>query len=166
LRAAVELAPRGLSIRIYHDLSTIPQFNEDLEYGGGAALEPVLRLRRAVVAADGLLIATPEYSNSIPGVLKNVLDWLSRSEPDEPLVGKPVAIVGATSGSWGTRYAQAALRQVLFATHSQVQARPGVYVRDAGTKFVEGRLIDESTRKILAEALADFAAWIEQTAPR
>jgi len=161
LRAAAELAPAGMVFEIYDGLGALPFFHADLELEGGAALAPVADLRRAACAADGLFISTPEYNQSIPGVLKNAIDWLSRSGPGEPLAGKPVAIAGVSSGTWGTRYAQATLRAVLFATQAQVQARPGLYVREAAQKFVDGRLVDASTRAALAEALIDFAAWIE-----
>ena len=113
LEAAAGLAPDGLSIDVYAGLGSIPLFNEDLERPG--LLPPgVADLRRAVARSDALLIATPEYNQSIPGVLKNTIDWLSRSEPREGLSGLPVAITGATTGPWGTRLAQSELRHTLF----------------------------------------------------
>ena len=86
LQAAVECAPAGMEIRHLRDLASIPLFNEELEIGGGP--DAVALLRRQVAAAEGLLIATPEYNQSIPGVLKNAIDWLSRPAPDEVLVTK------------------------------------------------------------------------------
>lgn len=152
--------PAGMTVVIYNGMASIPLFNEDLELGGGPAV--VRSLRREVAAADGILIATPEYNQSLPGVLKNTVDWLSRPAPDEVLVGKPVAIIGASSGRWGTRLAQAALRQVLYATESIVLPKPAVYVREAARLFDErGRLIDQPTGEMLEALLAAFASWIE-----
>ena len=135
LEAAVECAPEGMNIAIA-GLEGIPLFSEDLEAAGEP--EAVAVLRGGVERADGLLIATPEYNQSIPGGLKNAIDWLSRRE--EVLARKPVCIVGATAGRWGTRLAQAALRQVLGATESLVMparrftcARPQTSSSPAGS---------------------------------
>ncbi|HSB60074.1 MAG TPA: NAD(P)H-dependent oxidoreductase, partial [Vicinamibacteria bacterium] len=114
LEAAAESARPGMSIVLYDELASIPPFNGDLELATGGGPDAVCRLRRQVASADGLLVATPEYNHSIPGVLKNAIDWLSRPGPEEVLVGKPVALVGASSGEWGTRLAQSALRQVFY----------------------------------------------------
>ena len=166
LTAAVECAPAGMAVLIYDELASIPLFNEDLELATGSGPDVVRRLRRQVASADGLLFATPEYNQSIPGVLKNAIDWLSRPGPDEVLVGKPVAVIGASSGRWGTRLAQSALRQVLYATESLVMVKPGMYVREAERLFDEaGRLVDQSTRKLLEAVLAVFANWIDLVAP-
>jgi len=122
----------------------------------------VRALRDLVAAADGLLLATPEYNWGIPGVLKNAVDWLSR--PPEVLIGKPVAIIGASSGRWGTRLAQAALRQVMTATESLVMPAPALFVRDAATMFDDhGQLIDAGVRAQLDAVLAAFATWIDKT---
>jgi chromate reductase len=158
-RAAAERAPAGLEVALWDDLAAIPLFSEDLEAAG--VPEPVAGLRRAVAAADGVLIATPEYNQSIPGVLKNAVDWLSR-RPERVLRGKPVAIVGATPGLWGTRFAQAELRHVLTATESLVLPVPAVFLRDAAAVFDgEGRLTDERTLESLGRLLAAFGEWIE-----
>jgi len=156
LRAAREHAPDGMDIRLYDDLASIPPFNEDLETDGGP--QSVRALHRDVAGADGLLISTPEYNWSIPGVLKNAIDWLSR---DEVLAGKPVAIMGVTAGRWGTRLAQAALRQVLTATESLVLPTPALFIHDAPRAFdAEGRLSDAATAKQLEHLLHAFARWI------
>ena len=105
-------------IHVYEGLGALPLFDEDLECETSGGPEAVQNLRQAVAAADGLLISTPEYNHSIPGVLKNALDWLSRPAPEQVLVDKPVAVIGASSGRWGTRLAQNALRQVLLAAES------------------------------------------------
>lgn len=166
LQAAVESAPAGMAVLIYDELASIPPFNEDLELATGGGPDVVRRLRRQAASADGLLIATPEYNRSIPGVLKNAIDWLSRPAPDEVLVGKPVAVIGASTGRWGTRLAQSALRQVLSATESLVLAKPAMFVREAEGLFDEaGRLVDQPTRGQLGAVLAAFANWIDLVAP-
>ena len=162
LDAAAELVPAGMTLRTAESLDSIPLFSEDREHAGAPGFDAVQRLREQVAHADGVLIATPEYNQSIPGVLKNAIDWLSRPLPDEVLTGKPVAVIGASGGRWGTRLAQAALRQVLYATESPVLPRPALYLREATQMFdAQGRLVDTKTRESLAELLAAFAQWIE-----
>jgi chromate reductase, NAD(P)H dehydrogenase (quinone) len=163
LEAAVDCAPPGTVIRIYEEMASIPLLDQDLELAtGGRGPDSVRRFRRQVARADGLLIATPEYNHSIPGVLKNAIDWLSRPGPEEVLIGKPVAVVGASSGRWGTRLAQAALRQVLFATESLVMPKPALFVREAEGLFDEaGQLLDHPTRHGLETLLTAFATWID-----
>jgi len=166
LEAAAASAPAGMTVAIYDALARLPPFDEDLERESGGGPEPVHRLRGLVAAADGLLIATPEYNQSFPGVLKNAIDWLSRPAPDEVLARKPVAVIGATPGRWGTRLAQAALRQVLHATEAVVLPAPTLFVRDAALLFdASGRLTDEPTREALRELLAAFERWIDAVAP-
>jgi chromate reductase len=161
LAAAAGLAPAATTVRLFADLASIPLFDEDLEGEEAALPDAVVRLRRAVDSADGVLIATPEYNQSIPGVLKNAVDWLSRS--GEVLAEKPVAVVGASTGPWGTRLAQSALRQVLHATGSLVLPGAALYARDAAHLFDgDGRLVDPATREALANVLARFADWIHR----
>jgi chromate reductase, NAD(P)H dehydrogenase (quinone) len=153
LEAALTLTPPGLVLVTSEQLAALPLFNEDLESTDGGP-EAVRRLRREVGQADALLIATPEYNQSIPGPLKNAIDWLSRPGPDEVLEGKLVSVIGATAGPWGTRLAQAALRQTLYASGAQVLRGPALYVREAGRVFdAGGRLIDPSTRRSLEAVL-------------
>lgn len=167
LEAATELAPQGMVLAIEDELKVLPFFDEDLERETGGGPDAVRRLRRRVAAADGLLVATPEYNHSLPGVLKNAIDWLSRPAPDEVLAGKPVAILGATQGAWGTRLAQATLRQVFTATESRVLPSPALYLRDAARLFDDdGRLVDASTRARLGALLAAFSDWMDLAAPR
>jgi chromate reductase, NAD(P)H dehydrogenase (quinone) len=167
LEAAAAGAPPGLAMTLYEEMGELPLFNEDLEAPDGRGPEAVQRLRRQVAEADGLLFATPEYNHSIPGVLKNTLDWLSREAPDMVLAGKPVAVIGATGGRWGTRLAQSALRQVLFATESLVLPAPALFVAEAGKLFdPAGRLIDRRTREQLVAVLAAFADWIDRVGDR
>ena len=162
VRAAADLAPGGIRVLPYEDLAAVPLFDEDLELESQGNPPGVLALRRAVAAADGLLISTPEYNWGPPGVLKNAIDWLSRPAPDEVLVGKPVAVMGVSGGRWGTRLAQAGLRQVLTATESLVLSAPAVFVADAGRAFDEqGRLSDATVRGQVAALLEAFARWID-----
>ena len=164
LQAAAKLTPPGLSLPVYDDLGSVPLFNEDLEAGGQP--EGVARLYAAVVRADGVLIATPEYNQSIPAVTKNVVDWLSRGDPDA-LAGKPIAIMGATPGAWGTRLSQAALRQTLAACGALVMPAPHLYVRSAAELFdPEGNLKDERTSASLKRFLESFERWISWSEKR
>ena len=158
VEAAADCAPPGIEVRVYRGLAELPLLNQDLEaaaFGAG----PVRVLCDQVAAADGLLIATPEYNHSVPGVLKNAIDWLSRPLAGEVLVGMPVAVVGASAGRWGTRLAQAQLRQVLFATESLVLAGPALYLAEADAAFDPGgRLTDEAARRALRQILKLIAA--------
>lgn len=165
LRAATDLAPPAVQIELFEALATIPLFNEDLETDG-EAIGAVNALRQEVAHADGLLISTPEYNHSMPGVLKNLIDWLSIGGSTSVLNGKPVAVVGVTSGPWGTRLAQAAARQVLYATGSLVLPAPAVFIRNAVDLFdSSGTLVDDRTRATLGRLLHAFQAWIRQVAP-
>jgi chromate reductase len=111
LRAAGELLPPGVQLQIYDGLRELPPYDPDRDL---ESPPPAVRLlREAIAAADGMLIATPEYNGSIPGVLKNALDWASRPFPDNALRGKPVAVIGASTGLFGAVWAQADVRKVL-----------------------------------------------------
>jgi chromate reductase len=158
LTALSALAPREMSINLYDGLGAVPMFNEDLELPSAPA--SVTQLRSTIALADGLLIATPEYNQSLPGVVKNLVDWLSRGEP-EVLAGKPVGIVGVTAGRWGTRLAQAALRQTLTACGAVIMPTPQIYLDNAGQLFdVEGRLLEPRARESLATFAASFDRWV------
>ena len=162
LESARHCAPPDCRIELFDGLADVPLFDEDME-----DVEPlhngVRHLRKAIAAADGLLIATPEYNQSIPGVLKNTIDWLSRPLPGDILAGKPVAILGASTGRWGTRLAQAALRQTLTAAEAQVMPAPMLFVRDADQMFDgDGSLRDVTTRNALQALLLSFSQWIER----
>lgn len=161
LEAAARSAPANVQVRVYQHLAAIPLFNEDLAQAAGRGPQSVVQLRRAVRESDGLIIATPEYTQSIPGVLKNVLDWLSLPAPDRVLAGKPVAVIGASTSASGTRLAQSALRQVLFATESRVLTGPALFARGADQLFdSSGRLVDSAIENQLDSVLAAFANWI------
>ena len=166
LRNARELLPNDVQLEIFDGLKAIPPYDAD-DDDPEHPLPEIAAFKRAIDEADGLLIATPEYNHSIPGVLTNAIDWLSRETAGDVLGGKPVAVVGASSGPWGTRLAQAALRQVLYATGSPVLAAPALYFRDARKLFDDsGRLTDEPARDRLAAVLVAFARWIDLAAAR
>jgi chromate reductase len=166
LSAAAELLPEGMTLEIF-DIAPIPLYNEDVELAGLPA--SVKAFRERIAAADALLIATPEYNYSIPGVLKNAIDWASRP-PEPPLAKKPVAIMGASSGGFGTVRCQHHLRQVLVTTNMRPIQKPEVMVSVVQSKIdAAGRLTDEKTREALRDLLEALAAWVEQlrsTRPR
>jgi len=119
LRAAGELArEHGAEFEVFDGLKAIPPYDEDDDVGVGPVA--VARLRRAIAGADAVLFATPEYNSSIPGVLKNAIDWASRPPASNPLRNKPVAVIGASTGMFGAVWAQAELRKVLGATGARV----------------------------------------------
>jgi chromate reductase, NAD(P)H dehydrogenase (quinone) len=118
LRAAAERLPAGAELIAYERLAEIPPYDEDVEVQGVPA--SVHELREAILAADAVLIATPEYNHSIPGQLKNALDWASRPAGQSALNGKPAAVVGASTGMFGAVWAQAELRKVLGAMGGRV----------------------------------------------
>lgn len=157
LRAAQALAPEGLAIDI-GDIAAIPLYNGDVEQEGFP--ESVQAFRERIRAADALLIVTPEYNYSVPGVLKNAIDWASRP-PHQPFVHKPIAIMGTSPGGFGTTRAQHHLRQVFVGVGGHVLAKPEVMVPGAASKFDDkGNLNDEDTKKFVASLLAGFADWI------
>lgn len=157
IRAAVELAPVGTQV-VPYELDAIPMFNADVESEGDPAA--VTEFKGAIAAADGLLIATPEYNHCVPGVLKNAIDWASRPSRRSVLTGKPVAIMGASSGRGGTARAQAHLRDGLAYTNGFVLPLPEVLVGVAGERFdAEGNLTDEDTREEVRDLLVSLGAW-------
>lgn len=159
LRAARDLAPVGMHIEIA-DISEVPLYNEDVRAKGFPAV--VEDLRRRVKEADGLLIATPEYNYSIPGVLKNTIDWISRP-PEQPFDGKPIALMGASGGMLGTARAQYHLRQSFVFLNGLVMNRPEVMIATAQSKFdAQGNLADQTTRDFIAAMLIAFEAWVRR----
>lgn len=160
LRAAEELLPTDTTL-VLEDLRPIPMYDGDLDVDGGP--EPVRALKARIAAADGLLIATPEYNYGIPGVLKNALDWASRPAYRSVLAQKPVAILGVANGLIGTARAQGQLKQVLLGTVSQVFPYPEVAIGQAARRFDEqGRLVDPETRDHLARMLSAYVAWLRR----
>ncbi|HEU0053469.1 MAG TPA: NADPH-dependent FMN reductase [Longimicrobium sp.] len=160
LEAARELAPEGMDVEVWDGLGELPFYNADLD-NDEMRPPPVRDFKRRVAEADALLIATPEYNYSIPGVLKNAIDWASRPGYRSVLVGKPVGIIGASGGAIGTARGQAHLREVLFSNLAQVFPHPGVGVSGSASKFREGRLADETTRAFVADYLRAFARFVE-----
>jgi chromate reductase len=159
LRAAVELQPDNMQIETF-DISDIPLYNDD-ELADTP--QTVIDFKQKIVSADALLIVTPEYNYSIPGVLKNAIDWASRPPKDSPLNGKPLAIMGATSGRMGTVRAQLHLRQIAVFTNMLTLNKPEVLVANANEKFdKDGNLTDESTRQHVKRLLDALAGWIVQ----
>jgi len=158
LRAAIEVAPPSLVIEI-HDLLEVPVFNQDVEATGDPPA--VAHLKAAIGAADGLLIATPEYNHGPSGVTKNAVDWLSRPPRGSVLRGRPTAILGASMGSTGTARAQSALRQSFVFTDTPAMLQPEFLLARAQEKFdAEGRLADETSRRYLGRFLERFVDWI------
>jgi len=159
LRAARELAPAGMAIESF-DIAPIPLYNEDVKVQG---FPPVVAdLRSRIKAADGLLLATPEYNYSTSGVLKNAIDWASRP-PEQPFDGKPIALMGASGGALGTARAQYHLRQMFIFLNAHLLNRPEVMIGGATSKFdAEGKLTDQATRDFLGTMLTAFKAWIEK----
>jgi chromate reductase len=161
LRAAADLLPPGVDFTRYAELEQIPPFNEDRLEQVPAAVE---NLRAAVAAADGVLIATPEYNSSIPGVLKNALDWLSRPLIESPLRNKPAAVIGASTGMFGAVWAQAETRKVLAAIGARVLDLE-LPVPTAHEQFSDsGRLTDEDLENELAAAIQALAQAITDRA--
>ena len=159
LRAAAELVPDGAALEVV-SIADVPLYNGDLDVDGGP--ESVQTLKARIEKADGLVIATPEYNYGVPGVLKNAIDWVSRPAFKSVLVGKPVAIMGASPGPAGTARAQPELRNVLYGTLAEVFPQREVLVGQAGQRFRDGRLEDEATRKVVADMLDRFVARIRQ----
>jgi chromate reductase len=154
LHAARELAPAEMTIEVF-GLGDLPFFNQDVEEQGDPA--PVAAWKDAVRAADGLLIACPEYNGGLTAVLKNAIDWASRGKP-APLDGKLACALGASPGITGTVRAQDALRLNLKRTGADLAPLSDILVGQAHTKIENGKLIDERTRQAIARHLASFAA--------
>jgi chromate reductase len=155
LRAAVDLMPPGMMLDIF-DLSPLPMFNQDFEK---PFPEAVAAFRDKIAQADAILIATPEYNSSISSALKNALDWASRS-PQSPLLSKPVAIMGASTGNFGTLRAQLHLRQILTHIGALPLGKPEVLVARTEKAFAaDGKLVDESARGFLRDLLVALDKW-------
>lgn len=158
LRAAIELVPPGMQIEIYEGLREIPPYDQDVEAKG--VPPPVARLKEAVAQSDALLIATAEYNYSVPGFLKNAIDWVSRPPRETPLIGKPTAVMGASTGPGGTARAQTSLRTSFIFTQTPVMPGPEILVSFATEKFdPEGRLTDPKVRESLKAFLGRLEVW-------
>ncbi|HEY1260408.1 MAG TPA: NADPH-dependent FMN reductase [Stellaceae bacterium] len=161
LRTAIELKPPGMTVDIA-DIGAIPLYNEDVRAQG---FPPAVEtLRRQIKEADALLFATPEYNYSMPGVLKNAIDWASRP-PDQPFAGKPAAIIGASAGMGGTVRAQYDLRRSCVFLDMHPLNKPEVFIAQAQTKFdASGRFTDETGRGLLRDLMAALDHWARRLA--
>ncbi len=161
LLAAAELLPDGVELELWDGLKAVPPYDEDDD--GARSPATVVQLRAALAGADAVLVATPEYNSSVPGQLKNAIDWASRPLATNPLRNKPVAVVGASTGAFGAVWAQAELRKVLAATGARI-VEGEVAVGHAHERFgSEGRLVDENLREQLEEVVE---ALVEQARMR
>jgi chromate reductase, NAD(P)H dehydrogenase (quinone) len=156
LRAAEELFPPGVDFALYEGLKGVPPYDEEDDVQ--PAPPAVAALRLAIADADAVIFATPEYNSSVPGFLKNALDWVSRPLATNPLRNKPVAVIGASTGAFGAVWAQAELRKVLAAIGARV-VDGEVAVGHAPTRFDErGRLEDDSLQEQLEETVEALMA--------
>jgi chromate reductase len=156
LRAAQQLAPEGAKVEIF-ELQGIPMFNQDEEQNPP---DRVKQLKAQIRAADAILLVTPEYNYSIPGVLKNAIDWASRPYGDNAWQGKPVALMGASLGPLGTSRAQYHLRQVFVFLDMLPLNKPEVMIGNASQRFDEaGNLVDQDTRKHIRGLLESLVNW-------
>jgi len=159
LRAAKQLAPEGVTVNIF-EIDGIPGFSEDDEKNPPAR---VVELKKQIRASDALLIVTPEYNYSIPGVLKNAIDWASRPYGDSAWSGKPAAIMGASVGNIGTARAQYHLRQIFVFLNVFPVNQPEVMIGSAAERFdAQGNLTDEKTREHIRKLLQSLAEWTER----
>ncbi len=158
LRAALELAPKSMVLEIF-DLEGIPPFNQDLEQQQPARVK---EFKTKIRAADALLIATPEYNYSMPGVLKNAIDCASRPYGDNAFEDKPVAIMGASIGMIGTGRAQYHLRQSCVFLNMHPLNRPEVMVPFAQDRIKDGKVTDQMTRDLIAQLLKELIVWTER----
>lgn len=156
LRDAAHLLPPNVRMEI-GEIRDLPLYDEDVRQRGFPA--PVQRLRDQIARADALVIATPEYNYSIPGVLKNAIDWSSRP-PAQPFNEKPMAIMGASPGRLGTIRAQLHLRDMFVYLNAHIVNQPEVLIRECQNEFDENlRLTKDDTRKLVAQLLQALADW-------
>ena len=161
LRAATQLVPEGASIEIF-ELDGITGFNQDEEQNPPAK---VVELKRRIREADAILIVTPEYNYSVPGVLKNAIDWASRPYGDSAWNGKPAAIMGASIGAIGTARAQYHLRQMFVFLNMFPINQPEVMISNASKRFdAEGNLTDDKTRDFIRQLLQSLVNWTQRIA--
>lgn len=162
LRVAGERLPAGAELVEFDRLGEIPPYDADLEADGAPAPEAVAALREAMREADAVLIATPEYNHSIPGVLKNALDWASRPAGESALTGTPTAVIGASTGMFGAVWAQAELRKVLGALGGRV-VQTELPVPHAAQIYVDGRLqLSPEQAEALDGLLAELVSEVEE----
>jgi chromate reductase len=162
LRAATQLLPEGATIDIF-ELDGLPGFNQDEEQNPPAK---VADFKRRIREADAVLIVTPEYNYSIPGVLKNAIDWASRPYGDSAWNGKPVAIMGASIGAIGTARAQYHLRQMFVFLNMFPINQPEVMIGNASERFdAQGNLTDDTTKGLIRQLLQNLVEWTQRLGP-
>lgn len=161
IRVASDVAPDGVAVHTFllHD---IPLYNADVEARGDP--EPVRELKQAIANADGVLFSTPQYNRSVSGVLKNAVDWASRPAFESVLAGKPVAIIGATSGRSATEVARADLLKILQSTRSAVMDAPTIGISNSGDYIDAGVVESEEVKDQIRRLLGDFAVFIRDHA--
>jgi chromate reductase len=159
MNAALTMVPDGATLEVA-EINELPLFSQDIE----SPLPPAVKKFKDIVkAGDAILFATPEYNHSVPGVLKNAIDWLSRPDGDNTIDDKPIAIMGASTGMIGTARAQYHLRQCFIGINGLVMNKPEVFVTFAKEKFdAQGKLTDEKTKKKVEELLVALVAWTER----
>jgi chromate reductase, NAD(P)H dehydrogenase (quinone) len=164
LRAAAELLPPPVELELFDGLKAVEPYDEDDDQGAGP--DGARRLRDAIESADAILIATPEYNSSLPGQLKNAIDWASRPLSTNALWGKPVAVVGASTGMFGAVWAQAEARKALAASGARV-IETDLPVGHAAEAFTDdGRLSDVELRERYVEILDELISAAEQVDER
>src|SRR5258706_10111053 len=159
LRAAVELAPAGVEIEIY-DIDGFSGFNQDLDHEPPAK---VVEFKQKIRNSDAIIFSSPEYNYSVPGLLKNAIDWASRPYGDNAWDGKPAAIMGVSPGAIGTARMQYHLRQIMVFLNMHPLNRPEVMIGDCAKKFDEaGNLTDEKTRDFIRQMTESLVAWTKR----
>jgi chromate reductase, NAD(P)H dehydrogenase (quinone) len=158
LHAFIERVPAGVSVETI-EIGDWPLYNADIQATGFP--DKVQAAQKAMLAADGIVLVTPEYNYGMSGVLKNAIDWLSRTMP-QPFAAKPIALFGASGGILGTARAQYQLRQTLVFLDGRPVNKPEVMIGQAQNKFVEGKLADEATGKMLADLGVALALAVRQ----
>ena len=160
-RALAGLAPAGIGVEPLDGWDEFPFYDGDIQSAGFPAA--VERFGAAIRAADGLILCTPEYNHSVPGGLKNAIDWLSRL-PDQPFADKPIALLSASTGAYGGVRGQMAIRPILAALDTQMLNRPAVMVTEAKAKFDEGTgdLTDAATQQQIGRQLAAFETFVRR----
>lgn len=161
LRAAIEVAPEGVHVEL-KTIRGIPIYDGDDEARSGVP-DVVEALKASVASSDGLLIASPEYNNSVPGPLKNAIDWMSRPPKDIARVfsGRPIGLIGASPGRGGTRFGQTAWLPVFRTLGARLYAENSLYVAEAAKSFdADSTLIDPKIRELLATFMKGFAAFV------
>ena len=159
MNAAIELAPKGVTIEIA-EIGDLPLFNTDIE---NPMPESVRIFKEKVDNSDAILFATPEYNHSVPGVLKNAIDWLSRPDDKNSINEKPIAMMGASTGMIGTARAQYHLRQSVVGINGHILNKPEVFITFAREKFdASGKLTDEKSKQKVKELVEALVAWTKR----